>query len=129
MDEIKYRAWDPDSREMLKVDVIVFDPKAILCEIDKPYIYDQYNDLHAIDDVELMQYIGLRDDNHTDIYEGDIVHIWGGGDFFTGANKYDRIIEVKRLGYHDIIAALANADNIEVIGNVYDNPERLGGID
>ncbi|MDO3681955.1 YopX family protein [Paenibacillus ehimensis] len=91
--------------------------------------------MHEVDPKTVGQYTGLKDRNGQEIYEGDIVtgkreSHWHGG--------YDKVYaEIKfsdsTLGFmvdglgggplHDI-------QDIEVIGNIYENPELLeGGLD
>ena len=119
MKEIKFRAWDTRRLIFSKV----FD----IFSIDRDDSYRTYIPglgKACEEDIIINQYIGLKDINDREIFENDIV-IYNGEKCII---KYEEeqvafisisIIEPE-MGY-----SLWKDDEIEVIGNKYENPEML----
>lgn len=120
--EIKFRIWDIENKEMLKVQELDFEPTFYGGRIAiRP---DQYNDYFDTEDMILMQYTGLHDKNEKEIYEGDIVkyeNMTGKIMFFNGSFIMSNFEETEEweLGVIN--------EELEIMGNIYDNPELIGG--
>ena len=107
---------------MLKVQELDFEPTFYGGRIAiRP---DQHNDYFDTEDMILMQYTGLDDKNGKEIYEGDIVkyeNMTGKIMFFNGSFIMSNFEETEEweLGVIN--------EELEIMGNIYDNPELLGG--
>jgi uncharacterized phage protein (TIGR01671 family) len=120
MRDIKFRIWDKKRKEMHQDHNFLF----ILC------IYWQFGYDEPVpftrDEIEIMQYTGLKDKNGKEIYEGDTI-------IYTviGHQSPHRAIVEFRDGmfvenyYGWRLYPVGQEFMMEVIGNIYENPELL----
>ena len=88
-------------------------------------IADKSGLLLDIDINTIGQYTGLKDKNGKEIYEGDIVYIAAEDE--RGIIRWDNETARYVVIYDNIITDFDNwyGEDLEVIGNIYDNPELL----
>lgn len=128
MREIKFRAWDRVTKYMAEVTglktgytdgsigiwYINREGEENLCKPQKS-------------DIELMQYTGLKDKNGTEIYEGDIV-MFGKEVGFIGELQHGSYTFNRKETYwkcDPIPFCTMSFKYVEVISNIYENPELL----
>lgn len=124
MKDIKFRSYTPSG--MIQIISINFqNNKAIFNDVLGVQEID-------IDEFPLMQYTGLKDDKGIEIYEGDIVKVYG-GECYAGIYEFNEKYIVKWQGNgFDLINIKDNegigwglcdiGENIIVIGNIYETP-------
>ena len=118
--EIKFRAWT--GLIMLHDGFAIMNGKVLHHNVGGLEFYGEY-------EYEIMQFTGLLDKNGKEIYEGDIIN----------ANIYlneqdchdiyfqngDFRIRWSMFRLSELLESSFNGRKVEVIGNIYENPELL----
>ena len=124
MREIKFRAKD-------RVGVWVYGDLRLTSR--EPHIWTDPYTSHIINPETIGQYTGLKDKNGKEIYEGDIVKSISGKVgyviFLQQGMGYVVVWDNcdTRLGHRNRGGGYECDGSIEVIGNIYDNPELVKG--
>jgi uncharacterized phage protein (TIGR01671 family) len=110
MREIKFRSYHKKYKKMLNIEHTINMPNPITDSEERAY----------------MQFTGLFDKNNKEIYEGDICKF---------EHRIKKICGTGRISWEDeggywkaettLPFLMHTADSIEVIGNIYENPELL----
>jgi uncharacterized phage protein (TIGR01671 family) len=128
--EIKFRAWDKANKKMIAVPSLHFgDDGASHGASLTIIIWDKTAEMYdralvVSETAELMQYTGFKDKNGKEIYEGDILKIYTlYSDVKIEAVVFDMYSFMTSGGY--FLYAFDEHYEIEVIGNIYENPELI----
>lgn len=124
----RFRAWDKEFKEMVQVDALVFDGQIIKATYKNGNVVKE-----DLKNYVLMQSTGLTGKNGKEIFEGDIVKVTDGDErtnFPDGGIGticgFDEIFMWYIDGQvHNGLFDISQEYYIEVIGNIYENPEML----
>ena len=119
--EFEFRAWLTKYNKMVKIYSWNIWQEYFMCR--------EYNSEFYLEETPIMQYTGLKDMKGKEIYEGDIL-------FESFSEKYFKVVfengsfkaefegdfEEHSFDLIDVVA-----QGCEVVGNIYENPELLGG--
>lgn len=120
MREIKFRGKCLDNGEWIYGSLIFIDGR-------KPHIFSNHGAVE-VNPATVGQYTGLKDKSGKEIWEGDVVNVFFGSDpvpmqvlFELGGWKVEDQYgdEAHDLDYY------AGCDEVEILGNMHDNPELL----
>lgn len=111
-----------------KYGFLSIEPKSLV--IKEPYKNESSNVWH-IDADTVGQYTGMKDKNGKRIFEGDIIDFSDRSDSDGyGVVKYDANETEFGIEYDNIYESLGKhyyPEDIEVVGNIYDNPNLVRG--
>ena len=122
MREIKFRAWDTSRKKMYSTEELGADQETL--SVDGRGFINVSGDRTELSQFHThllpLEYIGLKDKNGTEIFEGDIIQWW---------NKVSRpqAVEATNGGCNPFIdsATTDHPYHYEIIGNIYENKELL----
>lgn len=139
MREYKFRGKPTENNTSYIEEGVFVYGSLIVCD-GKYYIALNVNDNIKRDDYEVYmievipetveQYTGLKDKNGKEIYEGDILQIDINTAYVKHNDKYGYFQLIPIEDYYfdiDVLGQALEYLESEVIGNIYDNPELLGG--
>ena len=129
----RFRVWHTELSRYLKDNEFYINPDGSVYSAFESYdnknIRTNYIENFSRDDFDegyiiVEQYTGLKDKNGKEIYERDIVEY----DWYIRNDKSYRVKE--RVVFDDMGARLGNdrirnCSNVEVIGNIHENPDLL----
>ncbi len=123
MREMKFRAFLKSNQVMYDVLTLdIIDKKALIENAEK-----QLKGYVKLQEIELMQYTGLKDNIGKEIYEGDIISF---GDnkavvFYEHAKFKAKYRYYNNCYCYDALSDVLYFKKVEVIGNIYENKELI----
>lgn len=116
--EIKFRAWYHSGRE-----------KPRMTYLDAYEMISDEGGFNFPGNTILMQYTGLKDKHGKEIYEGDIIqsetHYYGNKRVRKTVIEWQNDLEHDGFGEPLAMGYIFRGGNLEVIGNIHENPELL----
>lgn len=131
----KFRAWDIHKKKMFTNDQLIIWNGNVYANDNFKLNVDNLKGWN-IDEKYLMQSTGLKDKNGKEIFEGDIINYkysrHTSTQFVVKYNEFQATFVVVD-NHNDLVytfrelADYIQLNSLEVIGNIYENKELLGG--
>ena len=110
MREYKFRAWDNYHQEMINWE-----------QYKTELVSDDFIN-HGKGPLTIMQYTGIKDINGKEVYEGDVYSLRDGSRNYIVV-WHDTSLIGNQIGTSSYAGLTYWQDGIEVLGNVFENPE------
>lgn len=126
MKEIMYRAWNKKTKQMEHVLLICFVNKYVDV-LPERNLEGGSQESWGFEDIELMQYTGMKDKNNKNIYHGDLIK----SKFIEGKHLevvYDKDTAAFKLSQDEYYFGFLGdklKNELEVVGNIYQTPAWL----
>lgn len=129
MREIKFRSWIYHEKVMVPVERLFLPVDGRLIGASNETRTIGINQKGKENDIEIMQYTGLKDKCGNEIYEGDIIRHSDEHEICTAIVKFEQYgYFLDWINVNALDSQLKNfqcSDELEIIGNIYENPELL----
>ncbi len=107
---------------------IIFEKNPHICS---QYHYIEIDEFEVVKKETVSQWTGLLDKNDVEIYEGDIVKFIPSGEYgkvttFGKSQNLGIEWENSKTAFFTPMFYLGCESELEIIGNIYENPELLG---
>jgi uncharacterized phage protein (TIGR01671 family) len=138
--DFKFRVWEPLNKKMHYLNFSLYEcdgrlNKFVLPENHQLSQYTNYTYMN-LNSVVVTQYIGLKDTDGNEIYEGDILYFEDDNECLTEVvrwdNKYGRFYfdeyvdkEYDKESYYADINDWTIISHFKRVGNIYENPELI----
>jgi len=136
----KFRAWIKDYQVMRSVEFLAFNEKGVAEIFTNPEDGEpeDFRHTHSPEQAILMQSTGLKDCNDREIYEGDVIKVSDGLYEIDEENPFVVVKWDEEAGGYTMKDFTGEFDalnigwqiadkfvRVEVVGNIYENPELL----
>lgn len=128
MKNFKVKAWLKIENKMVNIIGIDFNYEYIRYTEDDNLFNSDYK-VAEFRDIELLQYIGMKDKNNKEIYEGDILKLRDnhGIQLVKYHDEWSAfIVESQKDESVGVLGLYFNKEDFEIIGNIFENSELLG---
>lgn len=128
MKEFKMKAWLKKEKKMVAIIGIDLNYQYIRYTDDGNLFKDDYK-IADFKDVKLLQYIGMKDKNNKEVYEGDILKLRDnhGIQLVKYHDEWSAfILESQKDTSVGVLGLYFDKEDFEIIGNAYENSELLG---
>ena len=116
----KFRAWDSAKKEMFK-DTFAITEIGQVVVVEQKFVTSS-PDYVFVDHLVIMQSTGLKDKNDKEIFEGDVVKCNG---LLGTIESFKAMWICSFVKYNNYQKVGFFAQEIDVVGNIYENPELL----